>query len=153
MPEYQAHRDPRRPPMHPGALLRLEVLPALGKQRQEIAEHLGISRQTLHAILEEKQPVTPAMALRLGKLCGTGPELWVNLQSAVDLWREKRLLAKDLWRIPTLHHHMPAVRLTHMPASVLMREKRGEIRHSRKGASNAAMVGRKTASTTARKKK
>ena len=41
---------------------------------------LGVSRQTLYEILEEKQPVTPVMALRLGKLCGNGPDLWLNLQ-------------------------------------------------------------------------
>ena len=58
------------PPMHPGELLREDVLPALGRTRAEIARLLGVSRQTLHAILTERAPVTPEMALRLGKLCG-----------------------------------------------------------------------------------
>jgi addiction module HigA family antidote len=63
------------PPMHPGELLREDVMPALGRTRAEIARLLGVSRQTLHAILTERAPVTPEMALRLGKLCGNGPEL------------------------------------------------------------------------------
>jgi antitoxin HigA-1 len=102
MTEYLAHRDHKRPPMHPGALLREDVLPALGKNKKEVAHLLGISRQTLHDILSEKQPVTPAMALRLGKLCGNGPTLWLNLQRSVDLWKEKRRLSRKLANIPTL---------------------------------------------------
>ena len=57
-------------PMHPGEMLREDVLPALGKSKTEIARLLGVSRQTLYDILDEKQPVTPGMALRLGKLLG-----------------------------------------------------------------------------------
>src|SRR6266851_2619942 len=68
------------PPMHPGELLREEILPALDRSKTEIARLLGVSRQTLYDVLKEKQPVTPVMALRLGKLCGNGPDLWHNLQ-------------------------------------------------------------------------
>jgi plasmid maintenance system antidote protein VapI len=42
-----------------------------------------------------------AMALRLGKLCGNGPEFWLRLQMLRDLWRLERTLAADLARIPT----------------------------------------------------
>jgi len=90
------------PAMHPGELLREVVLPSLHKSKTEVAEHLGISRQTLYDILDEKQPVTTAMALRLGKLCGNGPELWLNLQQAFDLEQESKRLAKEIGRIPTL---------------------------------------------------
>jgi addiction module HigA family antidote len=51
------------PPMHPGELLREEILPALGRPKTEIARLLGVSRQTLYDLIEEKQPVTPVMAL------------------------------------------------------------------------------------------
>jgi antitoxin HigA-1 len=108
MIEYPARRDPRRLPMHPGALLREDVLPALGRNKKEIAELLGVSRQILHDILREKQPVTPAMALRLGKLCGNGPTLWLNLQRSVDLWKEEHRLARKLARIPTLEVEQPS---------------------------------------------
>ncbi len=102
MTTYPAVRDPKRAPMHPGELLREVVLPALGKSKAEIARLLGVSRQTLYDILEEKQPVTPAMALRIGKLCGNGPNLWINLQRTFDLKREEKALAKQIARIPTL---------------------------------------------------
>jgi antitoxin HigA-1 len=90
------------PPMHPGELLRDEILPALDRPKTEIARLLGVSRQTLYDILEERQPVTPAMALRLGKLCGNGPELWLNLQKRYDLHRAQLKLGEKIRKIPTL---------------------------------------------------
>jgi antitoxin HigA-1 len=90
------------PPMHPGELLRDEILPALGRPKTEIAKLLGVSRQTLYDILEERQPVTPAMALRLGKLCGNGPDLWLNLQKRYDLQRAEQGLGEKIKAIPTL---------------------------------------------------
>lgn len=90
------------PPMHPGELLREDVLPAVGRPKAEIARLLGISRQTLYEILQEKQPVTPPMALRLGKLFGNGPTLWLNLQRRYDLWQAERELENEIKAIPTL---------------------------------------------------
>ena len=72
-------------PTHPGEVLREDVIPALALPKAEIARRLGISRQTLYDILDEKQPVTPGMALRLGKFFGNGPEFWLNLQRDHDL--------------------------------------------------------------------
>lgn len=93
-------RDRDRPPTHPGALLREQVLPATGKPKTEIAELLGISRQTLYDILSEKAPVTADMAVRFGKLFGNGPGLWLRMQSAHDLWHASRRI--DTSAIPTL---------------------------------------------------
>jgi antitoxin HigA-1 len=90
------------PVSHPGATLREIVLPALGKPKTEIARLLGISRQALYDILAEKQPITPAMALRNGKLCGNGPELWINMQRAYDLDAAEKELAHEIEKIPTL---------------------------------------------------
>jgi addiction module HigA family antidote len=89
-------------PMHPGELLREEVLPALRRPKTEIAELLGVSRQTLYDILREKKPVTPDMALRIGKLCGNGPDLWLTLQTRYDLARSQKRLDAKIRRIPTL---------------------------------------------------
>ena len=89
-------------PIHPGEILREDVLPALGRPKTEIARLLGISRQTLYDILNEKQPVTAAMALRLGRLCGDGPEIWLNLQKRHDLRIAERELGDALDAIPRL---------------------------------------------------
>jgi antitoxin HigA-1 len=97
-------RLPKRglPPMHPGELLREEILPALDRPKTEIAKLLGVSRQTLYDLIDEKQPVTPTMALRLGKLCGNGPDLWLNLQQRYDLQRAQAELGERIKAIPTL---------------------------------------------------
>ncbi|HYG25298.1 MAG TPA: HigA family addiction module antitoxin [Caulobacteraceae bacterium] len=89
-------------PVHPGELLREDVLPALGLPKAEIARLLGISRQTLYDLLQEKQPVTPAMALRVGKLCGNGPDMWLNMQHNYDLQIAEAELADQIAAIPTL---------------------------------------------------
>jgi addiction module HigA family antidote len=65
-------------------------------------ELLGVSRQTLYDVLKEKQPVTPSMALRLGKLSGNGPDLWLNLQKRYDLHQAQRELGEKIENIPTL---------------------------------------------------
>jgi len=98
------NKSPKRglPPMHPGQLLREEILPALNRPKTQIARLLGVSRQTLYDLLEENQPVTPIMALRLGKLCGNGPDLWLNLQRRYDLQRASQQLGAKINAIPTL---------------------------------------------------
>lgn len=95
-----SRRDRNRPPTHPGAILREDVLPATGRTKTDIARLLGVSRQTLYDILNEKQPVTPEMAVRIGKLLGTSPESWLNMQRARDLWHAERAI--DTGSIPTL---------------------------------------------------
>ena len=88
------------PPMHPGELIREDLLPALGVSKTELARSLGISRQTLYDILNERQPVTAEMAVRFGKLFGNGARFWVNMQRAFDLAIAERNV--DVSRIPTL---------------------------------------------------
>jgi antitoxin HigA-1 len=89
-----------RRPTHPGAILREDVLPALGLSVSEAARQLGVTRQTLHRIMAEKVSITPAMAARLGRFCGNGPGLWLRMQQAYDLWRAERELRSELKQIP-----------------------------------------------------
>ena len=93
-------RHPSIEPSHPGELLGEIVIPATKRSKSEIARLLGISRQTLHDILAKRQPVTPAVALRLGKLFGEGPELWLRMQMEYDIWHVS--LKMDLSGIPTI---------------------------------------------------
>ncbi len=90
-----------RRPTHPGAILRNTVLPALKMSVIEASRDLGISRQMLHKILAEDAPISPEMAVRIGKFCGNGPELWLGMQQAVDLWDARRKLAAEVAKIPT----------------------------------------------------
>lgn len=96
----KATRDPKRPPTHPGAIIREDILPALGRPKIEIAKLAGISRRHLNDILKEKKPVSPAVAVRLGKLFGNGPDLLIGMQVAYDTWYAERGI--DVSKIPTL---------------------------------------------------
>lgn len=79
-------RNKKRAPTHPGALLREVVLPELRITQAEFADRLEVSRRTVSEILHERRPVTPDMAIRLGKLLGNGAGLWLRMQQAVDVW-------------------------------------------------------------------
>ena len=85
-------RSADRCPTHPGALLRDVILPALGLSKSEIALALRISRQTLYDILAERQPVTPAMAVKFAVAFETTASSWLNMQAAYDIWHAERLI-------------------------------------------------------------
>ncbi len=93
-------RHPSVEPAHPGEFLAEITIPATGRSKAEIARLLGISRQSLYDILNCRQPVTPEMAVRLGKLFGDGPGIWIRMQAAHDTWRAQRDV--DVSNIPTL---------------------------------------------------
>ena len=99
MEEYSVKRPLKRPPVHPGEVLREDVLPALQLSVSEVARRLGVSRQQLHRILAFTHPVTADMALRIGKFAGNGPELWLRMQQAYDLWHLERRMEIDLSKI------------------------------------------------------
>lgn len=95
-------RDPARPPVHPGEILAADVLPGLGMPVSTAAKHLGVTRQALHRVLSGRSAVSPEMALRIGKFCGNGPEVWLRMQAAHDLWHASRRHTADIERIPTM---------------------------------------------------
>lgn len=94
------HPKRRRPPSHPGEILREDVLPALNLSVAEAARQLRVSRQTLHRVLSGRSGVSAEMAVRLGKFCGNGPGLWLRMQQAHDLWHAEQRLREELERIP-----------------------------------------------------
>ena len=100
MREIAANRNPKRCPTHPGELLREVIIPATGRTKTEIASLLGISRQHLHDILEARKPVSPSVAVRLGKLFGDGAGIWVRMQAAYDTWHAEQTV--DVRSIPTI---------------------------------------------------
>jgi addiction module HigA family antidote len=77
---------PENRPTHPGEFVREDILLELELTQQELADKLGVSRRSINQLVNEKRSVTADMALRLGKFTNTSPQLWLNLQTAVDLW-------------------------------------------------------------------
>ncbi len=73
-------------PPHPGGIVRRECLEPLGLSVTRAAEGLGVSRQALSELVNEKTPVSVEMAIRLSKAFGSSPETWLGMQTAYDLW-------------------------------------------------------------------
>ena len=102
MQEHYTKRPLNRPPVHPGEILREDVLPALGLSVSEAARRLGVSRQQLHRVLACTHPITTEMALRIGKFAGNGPGLWLRMQQAYDLWHAEQRMKDELSKIETV---------------------------------------------------
>jgi antitoxin HigA-1 len=77
-------------PPHPGEILREECLKPLGLTVTRAAEVLGVTRQALNNVVNEKAGLSAEMAIRLEKAFGPSAEMWLRLQLAFDLARERR---------------------------------------------------------------
>jgi addiction module HigA family antidote len=78
------------PPVHPGEILKEDILPSVGLSVTAAAKALGVSRQMLHGILAERRPLSAAMCLKVSRLLGGSPEVWMRLQAAYDLKMAER---------------------------------------------------------------
>ena len=81
---------------HPGRIIKRDVVPALGGNVTKIAKGIGISRMHLYDIMNEKKPITPEFAARMGRYFGNGGEIWLALQQRFDLETVERELAAEL---------------------------------------------------------
>lgn len=76
----------KRPPTHPGEMLREEFLEPLGMSQTELADRIRVSYPRVNELVNGKRGVTPDTALRLSRLFATTPEFWLNGQRNWDLW-------------------------------------------------------------------
>jgi addiction module HigA family antidote len=75
-----------QPLAHPGEHLREDFLPDYHLTAGALAKAMGLKDRTrVERLIREKQAVTPDTALRLGRVFGTSPEFWLNLQNQHDL--------------------------------------------------------------------
>lgn len=95
MTEY-ARGKRQRAPVHPGSVLREDILPDLDISVTSFSEGIHVSRQTIHKILAEEKGITPAMALKIGKFIGNGPDVWLRMQQSYDLYHAEKRLADVL---------------------------------------------------------
>lgn len=82
-----------RQPTSPGEILREEYLLPLGMTQKQLADHVGCDVKVINRIVNGRTSVSAEMALKLGATFSTSPELWLNAQKAVDLYRAERSLA------------------------------------------------------------
>ena len=88
-----------RKPTHPGELIREDLLPETGISQTELAKQMGVSRRTISEIIHERRKVTPDIAFRLAKVFNSTPEMWLNMQQAVDLWETRQNHAREYDKI------------------------------------------------------
>jgi antitoxin HigA-1 len=73
-------------------MLTSEFLEPMGIEISELAEAMGVHRNTVSRLVHDKGPLTVPMAIKLAAALGNTPEFWLNIQHAVELWdvRHKR---------------------------------------------------------------
>jgi antitoxin HigA-1 len=76
---------PMKNPPHPGRIVRQEILQPLGLSVTSGAKILGVSRQALNNLVNERAGISPEMAVRLGKAFGASAQTWLRMQSHYDL--------------------------------------------------------------------
>ena len=94
---------PMKNPAHPGRIVRSACLEPLGLSVTEGAKVLGVTRQTLTKIVNERSGVSAEMAIRLAKAFGSTAETWVRMQAAYDLAQAR----KDEGKIKVRRQHVP----------------------------------------------
>lgn len=82
---------PMKDPPHPGKVVRLSCLEPLGLTVTAGARVLGVSRQALSNLVNERARISTAMAIRLAKAFGSTTETWIRLQSAYDVAKAREL--------------------------------------------------------------
>jgi len=73
-------------PTHPGEFIQADILDEFHMTQDQLAGAIGVSRRTINELINERRGVSADIALRLAKFTKTSPEVWLNLQTAYDLW-------------------------------------------------------------------
>ena len=90
-------------PPHPGEVLKELCIEPLNLSVTEVAEALGVSQETLSAILNGKANINPEMPIRLSKVFGTSAESWLNQQTQYDLWQAEMTIGDiEVKRLSTI---------------------------------------------------
>ena len=77
-------------PPHPGGVVRRQCLEPLGLTVTRAAAGLGVTRQALSEVVNERSGISVEMAIRLSKAFGSTPETWLGMQTAYDLWKVRQ---------------------------------------------------------------
>ncbi|MCX6583591.1 MAG: HigA family addiction module antitoxin [Candidatus Aminicenantes bacterium] len=97
-----------RKPTHPGELIREDLLAEAGLSQNKLAQLIGVSPKTISDIVNEGRRITPDLALRLARVFNSTPEMWLNMQQAVDLWEARNIHKREYDRIHPIHEPLAA---------------------------------------------
>ena len=76
-------------PAHPGGFIKSEIVEALGFSVTGAAQALGVARQTLSALVNERANLSPEMALRIEKAFGVSMNTLMKMQASYDITRTR----------------------------------------------------------------
>ena len=76
-------------PPHPGGIVRRQCLEPLGLTVTAAAKGLGVTRQALSDLVNQRAGISVDMSIRLSKAFGSSPETWLGLQMAFNLWQAR----------------------------------------------------------------
>ncbi|HVA28749.1 MAG TPA: HigA family addiction module antitoxin [Candidatus Baltobacteraceae bacterium] len=85
-------------PVHPGEILRDDVLVPLGMSARQFALALGVPANRVSQILASERAVTADTALRIARLLGSTPEFWLRLQTRYDLKMQQDVAGVEIAR-------------------------------------------------------
>lgn len=85
-------------PVHPGEILREDVLAPLGMSARQFASALGVPANRISQILAAKRAVTADTALRIARLLGSTPDFWLRLQVRYDLKTQQNVAGAEITR-------------------------------------------------------
>ena len=92
------------PPVHPGEILREDLLVPLNMSPDALSKALLLPLTSVNDILQERGPVTADIALRLARYLGGDPQSWLNLQQSYDLKVRRASMQGVLEKIEPLQH-------------------------------------------------
>jgi addiction module HigA family antidote len=99
-------RMTKRRPVTVGEVLREEFLEPMGIDKQELADAMGVHRNTVSRIVNDKGALTAPAAIRLAAALGNTPEFWLNIQHAVELWDIRHsAYNREAANVKRLHAH------------------------------------------------
>jgi addiction module HigA family antidote len=84
--------------MHPGAILKLDLLDPLGMSINQLAKELRVPANRLSQIIRGSRGITADTSLRLARYFGFSPEYWLNMQAHYDLEITRRQSIKKIER-------------------------------------------------------
>jgi addiction module HigA family antidote len=91
------------PPLHPGEVLREELLKPMELTAYAVAKACGVPRTRIERIAREELGISADTALRLGRFFEIEPEFWLNLQTRYDLATTSAAIGRALERIASFH--------------------------------------------------
>lgn len=107
-------RNTKRRPVTVGQMLVTEFLEPMNIEINELAEAMGVHRNTLSRIVHDKGALTAPMAIKLAAALGNTPEFWLNIQHSVELWDVRhRTFEREVRNVKRVTPHLDNKKVAH----------------------------------------